>query len=446
MGQKNRFILPVGLVGNLIIVGLCLTAVGLWFLQQSIDNIVTSDLSLLMLTLGRITGVLGLVLYSISLVLTTRLRIIENMFGGLNRVYHVHHVVGGLALVFLSVHPLFLSLQYISTSLREAGFLLIPNGLSPVGALFDVSRPEHQDVLQQWAIFAGIVAFWGMVVLLILTLFIRLPYRTWLFSHKFLGFAFFVGGLHMLFVSSDTTTNLPLKYYLLSLAIIGLISFIYRSLLSGVYVRRYKYRVVAVSKLNQSTIRVSLEPFKRLMSYKPGQFVFLKFNQAKHLGISNEWHPFSISSVSTDSQLEITIKALGDYTNALSNLTPGITAVVEGAYGKFTYYNYRNLNQVWIAGGIGITPFLSMLKSLPTTGYAIDLYYSVRDESEAIEWQRIAQTTVTHKGSFRVIPFDTSRWQKHLDVEFIRRYSQPLETKDFFICGPPMMMKSLKLN
>ena len=110
------------------------------------------------------------------------------------------------------LHPLFLALRYVSTSIRDAAFLLIPHDMVPLTALFDSIHNLHFDVLQQWAIFFGIVAFLGMVILLIFTFFIKLPYRVWLATHKFLGFAFFLAGLHVLFISSDTSRNGALKY------------------------------------------------------------------------------------------------------------------------------------------------------------------------------------------------------------------------------------------
>lgn len=435
--------LPISFAGWFLTIGLSGVAIVLWAQQQSVENILTNDFSLLMLTIGRITGIIGLVLYSLNLLYSTRLRIFEKIFGGLNKVYIAHHIVGGLALVLLCIHPLSLSLQYITSSLRDAGFLLIPHDLVPIAALFDTANNAHESVLQQWAIFGGIVAFWGMVVLLVLTFFIKLPYQIWLFTHKFLGPAFFIAGLHVLFISSDTSSNVSLRYYLLTLAGLGILAFIYRTLLPNIFVRRYRYQVTSILMQNATSVKISLQPLKRVMTYKPGQFVFIQFLNTERAGVSAEWHPFSISSTPYAGPLEITAKALGDYTSNLANIPVGTIAKIEGAYGKFGYYNYKNLNQIWIAGGIGITPFLSMLKSLPLDGYAIDLYYSVRDSSEAIEWQAIVDAAMARGGHLRVIPFDSSQQPGFLDATFVESYSQTLQGKEILLCGPPPMMKAL---
>ena len=85
-----------------------------------------------MLAIGRVTGLVGMVMYALNLIYSTRLRFLEHFFGGLNRVYIAHHTLGGLALVLLAIHPLALSLRYITTNLKQAALLLVPNGLAPI--------------------------------------------------------------------------------------------------------------------------------------------------------------------------------------------------------------------------------------------------------------------------------------------------------------------------
>lgn len=371
--------------GWTVTIVLCAISVLLWLRINPVSSLFVGDFSSITLAWGKLTGIVGMVMYALNLIYSTRLKFLEDLFGGLNRVYIAHHILGGLALILLCFHPLFLSLQYVTTSLREAGFLLIPHDLVPVGALFDPGHDLHADVLQQWAVFWGIIAFWGMVVLLVITFFIKLPYQIWLFTHKFLGPAFFLAGLHVLFIRSDTSASALLKYYILFLSLLGLLAFVYRTLMPKILIRRYRYQVTGINIWGSSIAKISLQPFSRAISYKPGQFVFIRFIGSGVKEITNEWHPFSISSSPSGGTLEITAKALGDYSSALSKLTPGTVAEIEGAYGRFTYTNFKNLNQIWIAGGIGITPFLSMAKSLPDAGYSIDLYYSVKNEFKIVK-------------------------------------------------------------
>ncbi len=429
------------LLGWSITIGLCVVPVYLWLQIHELSTI--HGFVQIMLNLGRITGLVGLVMYALNLVYATRLRFLEYLFGGLNRVYIAHHLLGGLALIFLSFHPLFLALRYVNTSLKEAALLLLPNGLAPVSALFDQQSLFHAIVLEQWAIFLGIVAFWGMVGLLLVTFFIKIPYRVWLFTHKFLGVAFFLAGLHVLFITSDTSTNATMRYYILTLTAIGLVAYIYRTLVGRILIRQYKYSVDDVKIVAGNVTQLIMRPIKDQMMYKPGQFVFIRFRNAG-TKLSKEWHPFSISSGTKDGYLQLSVKGLGDYTNMLTQIRPGAIADIEGAYGRFSYNNFKNLNQIWVAGGIGITPFLSMARSLPDSGYRIDLYYSVKTASELIDWNDIYNLAMAKNGNFRVIPYVADQQQGFLDANYIEKTSGGLQGKDIFICGPPPMMLSLR--
>ncbi|MCA9325822.1 ferric reductase-like transmembrane domain-containing protein [Candidatus Saccharibacteria bacterium] len=430
------------LLGWTITIALCIVPVIFWLQQNPLSSI--SGFSATMLAIGKVTGLVGIVMYSLNLIYATRLRILERFFGGLNRVYIAHHMLGGLALVFLSLHPLFLALRFVQTSLKQAALMLLPNGLFPLSALFDTSHQYHGLVLEQWAIFLGILAFWGMIGLLLVTFFIKLPYRIWLYTHKFLGVAFFLGALHVLFITSDTSTNTALKYYILGMAALGIVAFIYRTLFSKMLIKRYQYIVDEVKELPGGVFQLGMHPNGQTMFYQPGQFIFIRFTHSTGDKVSQEWHPFSISSPSNSKNLQITVKALGDYTSRLNIIKPGTTAEIEGAYGRFSFLNFKNRNQIWIAGGIGVTPFLSMGQSLPDDGYHVDLYYSVKTRSELIDFEKLADATFIRHGNFKIYPYIGDEQEGHLSADYIEKTSGGLSGKDIFICGPPPMMQSLR--
>src|SRR6185436_20155034 len=98
--------------------------------------------------------------------------------------------------------PVFLSVRYVTISLHEAATLLLPK----------IGHINRQDL----AIDFGMIAFWGLVILLIITFFVKLPYRIWFWTHRFLGVFFFFAGLHVLLITSDVSSDNFLRYYLLS--------------------------------------------------------------------------------------------------------------------------------------------------------------------------------------------------------------------------------------
>jgi len=326
-----------------------------WWLVQDADLSDFGTVYGALLNLGKATGIAGLVLYAVNLLLAARMRWMEVFFGGLNRVYIAHHITGGIALILLVFHSLFLAAKLVSfdnlTTLREAALFLLPHTIPKDATLMDFQEAS--------AINAGIVAFLGMVALLILTFFMKLPYRLWLFTHKFLGVAFMFAGLHVVFISSDVSRDVVLKTYLLVWIVIGLSAFIYRTMMNNVFVRRAPYRLLDVREMPGNVVSLTLEAIEKAIDYKPGQFIFIRFLYSNAEGVIREAHPFSIASSPKEDNLRLLVKSLGDFTVNLKNLKIGTIAEIEGAYGKFTYTRFGARPQVWIAGGIGVTPFLS---------------------------------------------------------------------------------------
>jgi predicted ferric reductase len=134
---------------------------------------------------------------------------------------------------------------------------------------------------------------------------------------------------------------------------------------------------------------------------------------------------------------------VGDYTRALRGLEEGAEAVVEGPYGSFSHRSVPGREQIWLAGGIGVTPFLSMARSLRYANEpAVDLYYCVEHAEEAHFLDEL-QAVAARRGDFRVflVPRDEVGF---LTAERLARESGDLAARDILICGPPAMIESLR--
>jgi len=225
---------------------------------------------------------------------------------------------------------------------------------------------------------------------------------------------------------------------------LGITAYVYRTLLPNVFVRRYAYTIQSVEPKGEGVVQLNLVPEKRALNFKAGQFIFVSFHQE---GLPTEWHPFTISSAPGVGELSITVKSLGGYTKALGALSSVMRTqrvMVEGAYGRFSYRNFANTNQIWIAGGIGVTPFLSMAHALGDGPYNIDLYYSVKSDAELIDVAQLQGLQSLEAGKiFRVIPFVAER-QGFLTAKYMEKVTGPLRDRDILLCGPPPMMQALK--
>ncbi len=353
----------VSLRGPLALVVLCAIPLGLWAASAPLDARFTGDFRTLT-SLAVLCALAGTSAFALNLVLGARLRPVEWLFGGLDRMYLAHRLNGEVAFVLLLAHVLLILASRATISSATAVDLLGPGAGRTV--------------------FTGVLAFGAMVVAIVLTLFVRLGHEVFVYVQRAFGVVFLVACYHVFTTSGAKEDSAALEYYMAGLATLGVAAFGYRSLFGNVLVRRRRYRVVAVNRLDEFVTEIVMEPVERPLVFLPGQFLFVNFRSlalsrelhpfdvslrrrafAVRPGeIRNQFHPFSITSAPGEPRLRITVKAVGDYTRALRSLDAGAEAVVEGPYGSFSQRSVANRRQIWMAGGIGVTPFLSMARSL----------------------------------------------------------------------------------
>jgi ferredoxin-NADP reductase len=159
--------------------------------------------------------------------------------------------------------------------------------------------------------------------------------------------------------------------------------------------------------------------------------------------IGNQFHPFSITSATDEPTLRITVKAIGDYTGTLRRLEEGAEAVVEGPYGAFSNRGLFQPRQIWAAGGIGVTPFLSMARSLhDDDGLPVHFYYCVERAEEAHFLDEFRALSERRAGfEVTVVPRDTDGF---LTAERLAKENADLASTDVLVCGPPAMITSLR--
>jgi len=378
------------------------------------------------LNVGRIAGIIGMVLFALTLILSARFACLEKWFGGLDHMYRTHHRMGAVSFLFLLVHPLAVVTSYIPTSLKYATSFLIPS--------------------DDWALNFGLLALTGMIVLIVLAVFADsftfLPYQVLKRGHSFFGIFFFFAFLHTILISSDVSRNFYLKGYFIVLTSAAIASYAYRTIGGKVLVKRYAYQVCEVRNPADRITEIRMIPYGKSFTYKPGQFVFVYFEGKS---VSKEIHPFSLSSTPYERELAITIKALGDYTTRIRDISPGTVAKIEGPYGQFSFLNTSITRQIWIAGGIGITPFLSMARTLPYLEegvYKVDLYYCAKTEEELVYVKELEHIMKLYP-SFRVFSF-CSTTSGYLTINDIVRQSEGIADKEVFLCGPHAMMRNLR--
>lgn len=359
-------------------------------------------------------GILAAILMAIVFILAVRPRFLEKSFGGLDRMYKAHKYMALLALLFLIFH-----------------YFSVPEGGSGLG-----NRGRGLPPIKPWGIAAGI----GFVALIIIALYRKIPYNKWLLTHRFMGLFYAIIAVHIIMAFSKgkmmPITSAPAIILLLFVAI-GLAAFIYK-LIFYHPLNDYIYRIADIQKLENAT-EVILEPQDKKMKYRAGQFAFLTIQAPTFY----ESHPFTITSAPKENKLRFTIKVLGDYTQHLRHdLSVGLTAIINGPYGLFDPIAGTQ-NKIWIAGGVGIAPFLSCLRALPKDNELnIYLYYCICSPKDALFISEIRKICNNANNIHFVCLYSDDG--EFLTAERIMAdVPLPLNAWEYYLCGPKPMIKSI---
>lgn len=389
----------------------------LWILSKgSIDVLAAAPAT----TLAQLAGLIGITALAWNFFLAARFRFVDSLFGGLDKVFKEHRRSGKIAFTLMLAHPILLIIE------------ALPN--------WDIIR-LYLLPGQFWMLNWGILALWGFVVLIVLTLFVKLPYHVWKMTHRFMGVPFALIALHVATIQSDVAFYRPLRYWILGIVIASLALYVYKVFLYRFVGPRYAYAVQAVRVMGD-IVEMTLKPKAKPMAFLPGQFAFISIDNRR---VGKEEHPFTISSSPDEDELRLSIKKSGDWTARLEAVKEGDAITVWGPYGKFgEQYLATDDKSVWIAGGIGVTPFLSMLRYTDEKQLKKDVafFYATKNAGEAVYKKEVSEAG-NRLSSVNVTEHYSDK-QGYLTAEEVAKQVKDVKDRRIFICGPPLMMKSLR--
>jgi len=354
-----------------------------------------------------------------TFMLSTRFYFFEVIFSGLDKAYHAHRILGILSFSFICAHPVFQVLRFLP-DWREGFSLFVLRQLAAV----------ELGVL-------GLILF---IILISLTLWVKIPYHIWKKTHEFFILVLLLGFFHTIWIDKQVNDSLLLSVWLYSFISLAIISYIYIRFLYRHIGPKYRYSIQKIEEKGD-ILSLYLSPCENTMQYKPAQFIYISFDNPK---IRKESHPFSVSSSPDKDYLCISVKGLGDYTSRMSELRTGDKGEIWGPYGQFyeKFLCQTKKDAVLIAGGIGITPFLSMLQFEVDhpLNRKIYVYYCINNSDQAYFHDEI--TSLAERNSSICYTPWYADTQGFMNVENLKEHFKgDLKGKLYFLCGPLVMMR-----
>ncbi len=372
-------------------------------------------------------------LFAMMYCVLTALRIprVDRFFEGLPETLRSHRKVGIATAVLLFLHwaaakgPKWLvALGLMEASQRKRGQGADPTMLEEIFKFLKDSG--------EWLGYA-------MIILLALTLFgFFLRHNTWLKQHRLFGLLTFLGTLHGI----GSVPNPYQGSWVMAAVVLLTIPcgwLLYRQAVLDA-AKPQKGTVTRASRIEKDILEITVRPDDPDFSIRSGQFVRLSFDEAEYP------HPFTVSEVTRDgngrTEYSVLVKALGSYTGKIQNEDlVGRQAYFQGPYGEFM--SSVPSSSLWVAGGIGISPFIAKLNDKSCHLEDVTLVWSFRSKEEKL--LRHLEELCAGRG-VRLFAFNTAQGER---ISWNGRFAEitdELKPKAAFFCGPASLEKALRSN
>lgn len=384
--------------------------------------------------LSQTTGILGIGVMSLAMLLAVRPLILERHLDGLDKMYRLHKWLGIAGLVMAISHWLIakgpkwmVALGWLERRAKRQRPAL------PEGSLqqFFMDQRGLAEGIGEWA-------FYLAALLMVLALIKRFPYRRFVQTHRWLAAAYLALVLHSIVLLKFDYWNSPLGIVLALLMAGGSVAAVMSLLRKRAGAATIAGQIVALERLAAvDVLAVDIQLATGWRGHAAGQFAFVTFHDDEGP------HPFSIASRwNEDGRIRFLIKGLGDYTRTLpARLHVGDSVKVEGPYGCFDFRGEQP-RQIWIGGGIGIAPFVARLKDLAQRpdGKAVDLFHTTASY-DAMAIDKLMRDADAARVKLHVL------WDERdgrLDLARLLKAVPDWRNADVWFCGPARFGKMLR--
>lgn len=405
-------VLPAFAVNILVVVALF--AGGNGFAQlDSASNI--------LLMLGRLSGLLGVNLCLVQLMLMARVPNADRLFG-MERLTRWHRIVGHASFDLILLHVACIAVVYTQfTSIIELIF--------------------HTQYLLMAT--ASLVCFTLVVASSIRAAKRRLRHETWHFIHFYAYLAIALALPHQIFTGATFAASIPSQVYWTALYTLTVGSVVvFRFVLPVRSFFRHNLRVAEVRRENNDTVSILISG-NRLheLNAEAGQYFNWRFLDPANW---TQIHPYSLSAAppagrsSSKDRLRITVKQVGDGTKGLEHLEPGTRVMAEGPYGAFTQRVRTKRRILLVAGGVGVTPIRALLESLPARVGDISMIYRAHSKEDLVLIEEIRELALRRRAFLHVVTGSRREFPPNfppLGPDHLRHVAPDIAERDIYVCG-----------
>jgi ferredoxin-NADP reductase len=187
--------------------------------------------------------------------------------------------------------------------------------------------------------------------------------------------------------------------------------------------------------------------------FKPGQFLRFTLIDAPETDDEGTGRNFSIASAPHEPELMIATRTRNTaFKRVLSSMAPGAEIEIKGPYGRMTLHEDASRPAVILTGGIGITPFRSVVFAATQSGLGHRLNHSNRRPIDAAFLEQLSRLAKINS-NLQFVPTMTSSevsadsWQGergHINIDMLNRHVDSLRSAVFYIAGPAGLVSAMR--